>query len=69
MRNSQSSNIFYQIKKNRKFNINNKEIKTTNVNILLNRVRQKNNSKKKKIIVLSTSIISFIFIIILALGN
>jgi len=69
MRNSQSSNIFYQIKKNGKFNINNKEIKTTNVNILLNRVRQKNNSKKKKIIVLSTSIISFIFIIILALGN
>lgn len=69
MRNSQSSNIYYQIKKNRKFHVDNKEIKTTDVNILLNRVRQQNKSKKKKIIILSTSIISFILIIILAFGN
>ena len=48
MKNSQSSNTFYQIKKNRKFHIDNKEIKTTNINILLNRVRQQNKSKKKK---------------------
>ena len=67
MRNSQSSNIYYQIKKNQKFPIDNKEIKTTNVNILLNRVRQENIKKKKKKIILSISIISFIsFISILA---
>ena len=70
MKNFQSSNIYYQNKKNQKFLIENKEIKTTNVNILLNRVRQKNKSNKKKIIILSISIISFISIIsILVFGN
>ena len=48
MRNSQSSNIYYQHKKNQKFRIVNKEIKTTNINILLNRVRQEKKSSKKK---------------------
>ena len=48
MRNSQSSNVDYQIKKNQKFPIRNKQIKTTNVNILLNRVRQENKSNQKK---------------------
>ena len=48
MRNSQSSNIDYQNKKNQKFSIANKEIKTTNVNILLNRVKQENKNDKKK---------------------
>ena len=67
MRNSQSSNIYYQIKKNQKLPIDNKEIKTTNVNILLNRVRQKNKSKQKQKIILSISIISIVsFISILA---
>ena len=46
MRNSQSSNIYYQHKKNQKFRIVNKEIKTTNINILLNRVRQEKKSIK-----------------------
>ena len=70
MKNFQSSNIYCQNKKNQKFLIENKEIKTTNVNILLNRVRQKNKSNKKKIIILSISIISFISIIsILVFGN
>ena len=70
MKNFQSSNIYYQNKKNQKFSIENKEIKTTNVNILLNRVRQENKSNKKKIIILSISIISFISIIsILVFGN
>ena len=48
MKNSQLSNIDYQIKKNQKFFIGNKLIKRTDVNILLNRVRQKNKKKKKK---------------------
>jgi len=70
MRNSQSSNIYYQHKKNQKFRIVNKEIKTTNINILLNRVRQEKKSSKKKRIILSISIISFISLIsILVFGN
>ena len=70
MRNSQSSNIYNQNKKNQKFRIGNKEIKTTNVNILLNRVRQEKKITKKKRIILSISIISFISLIsILVFGN
>ena len=70
MRNSQSSNIYNQNKKNQKFRIVNKEIKTTNVNILLNRVRQEKKSSKKKRIILSISIVSVIsFISILVFGN
>ena len=70
MKNSQSSNIDYQDKKNQKFSIANKEIKTTNVNILLNRVRQENKNDKKKKIILSISIISFISLVsILVFGN
>ena len=70
MKNSQSSNIDYQNKKNQEFSIENKEIKTTNVNILLNRVRQENMNDKKKKIILSISIISFISLVsILVFGN
>ena len=67
MRKSQSSNIYYQDEENEKIYIDNKEIKTTNINILLNRVRKKNKSKQKKIIIFSISIISIVsFIGILA---
>ena len=70
MRNFQSSDIDYQIKKNQKLLTGNKQIKTTNVNILLNRVRQENKSNEKKKIILSISIIAFLSIIsILAFGN
>ena len=70
MKNSQSSKIDYQIKKNHKFYIGNKNIKTTNVNILLNRVRQENKSNSKKKIILSISIIGILsFICILTFGN
>mgnify|MGYP006000923181 CR=1 FL=1 len=48
MENSKLGKIDYQIKKNQKFNIGNNQIKTTNINILLNRVRQKNKNKSKK---------------------
>ena len=70
MKNSQSSKIDYQTKKNHKFHIENKHIKTTNVNILLNRVRQENKSNSKKKIILSISIIGILsFICILTFGN
>ena len=70
MRNFKSDNIYNKIEKNQKFPIDKKEIKTTNVNILLNRVRKENMIKKKQKIILSISIISFIsFISTLVFGN
>jgi len=59
MKKNKSSIIDYQILKNY---ISNQDIKTTNINVLLNRVRQKKNNTKKKII-LSISIITFILLI------
>ena len=67
MKNSLSSRNDYQIEKNQKIFIKNKDIKTININILLNKVRQKNksNSKKKKFLLISTiSILSFISIFV-----
>ncbi len=67
MRNSQPSTIDYQ---NKKITTGNKQIKTTNINILLNRVRQENINYKKKKIILLISIIGILsFISILAFGN
>ena len=67
MRNSQPSTIDYQ---NKKITTGNKQIKTTNINILLNRVRQENiNYKKKKIILLISIIGILYFISILVFGN
>ena len=70
MKNPVSSKISYKIKKNQEFFIDNKNKKTVNVNILLNRVRQenKNNSKKKKITLISMISILF-FICIFVFGN
>ena len=58
-----------KIENNKNFNIVNKNIKTTNINILLNRVRQeKKNYLKKKIIfsILIISTLSFLSIMIFA---
>jgi hypothetical protein len=67
MRNSQPSTIRYQTKK---ITTENKQIKTTNINILLNRVRQENINYKKKEIILLISIIGILsFISILVFGN
>ena len=63
MRKSQSSNIYYQDEENEKFYIDNKEIKTTNINILLNRVREENKSNLKKKIILSISTMGILFFI------
>jgi len=65
MKKNRSSIIDYQIPKNY---ISNQDIKTTNINVLLNRVRQKKKNNTKKKIILSISIITFILLIgILAL--
>ena len=67
MRNSQPSTIRYQTKK---ITTENKQIKTTNINILLNRVRQENINYKKKQIILLISIIGILsFISILVFEN
>ena len=60
MKKNRSSIIDYQIPKNY---IRNQDIKTTNINVLLNRVRQKKKNNTKKKIILSISIITFILLI------
>jgi len=65
MKKNRSSITDYQIPKNY---ISNKNIKTTNINVLLNRVKKKKKNNTKKKIVLLISIITFILLIgILAL--
>ena len=66
MKNSESSKIDYQIKKNKKIFFENKHIKTTNINILLNRVREENKSNLKKKIILSISIMGILFFIFIS---
>ena len=51
----------YFIKKNQSLNVGNNNIKTTNINILLNRVREEKKNKSKKKIILSLSVISALF--------
>ena len=68
MKKSESKIIDYQIKNDQNYTDNSKSFKTTNINILLNRVRleKKNRSKKKLIFSISIiSIVSFLSIIIL----
>ena len=70
MKNPFSKKINHQISSNHNFTIGNKTIKTTNINILLNRVRQENKNKSKKKIILSIFFISILsFISIIAFGN
>ena len=61
--------INYQNKNDQISNTGSK-IKTTDINILLNRVREENKNNNKKKVILSISIISFLsFISILAFGS
>jgi hypothetical protein len=55
-----SKKIDYQIGNNHYFTPRNRIIKTTNINVLLNRIRQEKKSKKKKEIILSISVISIL---------
>ena len=69
MKFTQSSKIEYQTEKNQKTYIGNENIKTTNINILLNRVKKENKNNFKKKIILSISIIGILsFICILTFG-
>ena len=63
MKNLRSIKIDYQIKKNQKIPIVNEYTKTTNINILLNRVRKENKSNLQKKRILSTSIIGIVFFV------
>jgi len=63
MKNLRSIKIDYKIKKNQKIPIVNEYTKTTNINILLNRVRKENKSNLQKKIILSTSIIGIVFFV------
>ena len=70
MKNSQSRIKDYRIKDNQNSTIKDESFKTTDINILLNRVKieKKINSKKK--LVFSISIISIVsFISVIVLGN
>ena len=70
MKNPKSKKIDYQNRNNQNYTDGNKIIKTTNVNILLNRVRQEKKSNSKKKIILSISMIGIIFFIsIILFGN
>ena len=70
MKNPQSKKIDYQNRNNQNYTDGNKIIKTTNVNILLNRVRQEKKSNSKKKMILSISMIGIIFFIsIILFGN
>ena len=68
MKKSESRIIDYQLKTDHKYTDNKNSLKTTNINILLNRVRleKKVRSRKKLIfLIYIISILSFLSIIIL----
>ncbi len=48
MKKSESKKIDYQIKNDQNYTDDNKSLKTTNINILLNRVRLEKKDKTKK---------------------
>ncbi len=70
MRNSQSKKIDYQIKDNQNLTVRNKSFKTTNINILLNRVKIEKKNKLRKKIFFSIFLISTVsFMSIIVFGN
>jgi len=70
MKNTQSKITDNQIKNDINSIFGNKIIKTTNINVLLNRVRLEKKDESKKKIILSISIIVILsFISIIVLGN
>ena len=70
MKNSQSRIKDYRIKDNQNSTIKDKSFKTTDINILLNRVKIEKKINLKKKIIFSISIISIVsFISIIVLSN
>ena len=62
MKNQQSKRIDYEIDDDQKYTTKNKIVKTTNINVLLNRVKQEKKIKSKKRIFLLLSIIGLLFL-------
>ena len=62
MKKSQLKKFDYQIKKDQNYIIEDKVIKTTDINILLNRVKKNKIESKKKLILL-ISIIGILFLV------
>ena len=60
MKKSRSKKIDYQIKIDQNFIFDNEVKRTTDINILLNRVRQKNKSDFKKRLIFSISLIGIL---------
>ena len=70
MKNSQSKAIDYLIKNQKDVNPKNKDFKTTDINILLNRVKIEKKSRSRKTITFSIFIISIVSVLsIIALSN
>ena len=70
MKKLKSKKIDYQIKNDQKYNDNNKSLKTTNINILLNRVRLEKKDRSRKKLIFSISLISILsFLSIIILGD
>jgi hypothetical protein len=70
MQSSKFKKIDYQTNNNQSSNTINKSFKTTNINILLNRVRiEKKNTLKKKMFFLISLISILSFMGIVVLGN
>ena len=70
MKKSEPKKIDYQIKNDQNYTDNNKSFKTTNINILLNRVRLEKKDRSKKKLIFSISIISIVsFLSIIILGD
>ena len=70
MKNPQSKAIDYLIKNQKDINPKNKDFKTTDINILLNRVKSEKKSRSRKTITFSIFIISIVSVLsIIALSN
>ena len=69
MKNTQSKITDNQIKNDINSIFGNKIIKTTNINVLLNRVRLEKKDETKKIILSISIIVILSFISIIVLGN
>ena len=70
MKNPQPKAIDYLIKNQKDVNPKNKDFKTTDINILLNRVKIEKKSRSRKTITFSIFIISIVSVLsIIALSN
>ena len=70
MKKSESRIIDYQKKNDHKYTDNKNSLKTTNINILLNRVRLEKKDRSRKKLIFSISLISILsFLSIIILGD